>query len=199
MNRQPPQRAVLRMLLSALTGKTPEQAKQPVHPSQGPAPDDRDAWRAYWKEQGQPWRTEPEIDEKRQEYLAQRRITSPDIEHGIYPFKDVELNRADIEWLLATHENGRGPVDWNDERQRKREGLDLRGTDLSSIDLSNLPLARLRGGLTEIEWNPFIDEPKKRSGIVLEKADLRGSHLEGAILRRANLREASLSADRKNS
>jgi hypothetical protein len=52
----------------------------------------------------------------------------------------VKLSRADVEWLLATHENGRGPVDWSDERQRKREGLDLGGANLCHTDLSHVPL-----------------------------------------------------------
>src|SRR5205823_13303687 len=85
-----------------------------------PATNDPEAWKAYWEKQGQPWRTEPEIDQERQKYLAERRSIMPDIEQGIYPFKDVKLSRADVEWLLATHENGRGPVDWSDENQRER-------------------------------------------------------------------------------
>ncbi len=36
---------------------------------QHPANDDEEAWRAYWKQQGQRWRTEPEIDVERQKYL----------------------------------------------------------------------------------------------------------------------------------
>jgi uncharacterized protein YjbI with pentapeptide repeats len=160
---------------------------------QPPATNDPEAWRAYWKAQGWPWRTEPEISKEQQKYLTERRAVTPNIEKSIYPFKDIKLSRADVEWLLATHENGRGPIDWSDEHQRKREGLDLRGADLSYIDLNSLPLPRLRGSLTEIEWNPFIDEPRKREGVFLEKADLRGAHLEGATFRRANLREASLS------
>src|SRR5437763_9987072 len=77
---------------------------------QRPTNDDKEAWKAYWKTQGQSWRTEPEIDEIRQKFLAERRSITPDIEQGIYPFKDIKLNRAEVEWLLATHENGRGPV-----------------------------------------------------------------------------------------
>src|SRR5438094_615688 len=84
--------------------------------------------------------------------FAQRRSITPDIEKGIYPFKGVEpkLTRADIEWLLATHESGGiyGPVDLSDGRQREREGLDLRGAHLEGEDLNHLPLARIRGGLT---------------------------------------------------
>src|SRR5437868_5229833 len=92
-----------------------------------PTSEDKEGWKAYWRLQGQPWRTEPEIDEERQRFLAERREIQPDIEMGIYPFRDVKLGRADVEWLLVTHEGERGPVDWNDESQRGREGLNLRG------------------------------------------------------------------------
>src|SRR5947207_10207525 len=100
-----------------------------------PANDDKEGWEVYWKAQGQPWRTEPEIDAERQTYLAERRMITPAIEQGSYPFKDIRLSRADIEWLLATHDNGRGPVDWNDANMWRRKGLDLRGADLRQVDL----------------------------------------------------------------
>ncbi len=100
-----------------------------------PFTNDRDEWKAYWKAQGQPWRTEPEIDTERRKYLVERRAITPNIKQGIYPFKDIKLNRADVEWLLATHENGQGPVDWSYESQRKREGLDLRGANLNDTNL----------------------------------------------------------------
>lgn len=54
-----------------------------------PANDDKEAWKAYWKAQGQLWRWEPEIDEERQKYLAERRKIEPTIEQGIYPFKTL--------------------------------------------------------------------------------------------------------------
>jgi hypothetical protein len=76
----------------------------------------------------------------------------PDAQKGIYTFKDVKLCRADIEWLLAKHEDGRGPVDWSDKHQRERLGLDLRGADLRHVDLRNLPLARMLGGLSRQRW-----------------------------------------------
>jgi hypothetical protein len=79
---------------------------------QRPGTNDPKAWRAYWEAQGQLWRTEPEIDIERQRYLAERRAITPDIEQSIYPFKGIKLSRGDVEWLLATHENGRGPVSW---------------------------------------------------------------------------------------
>ncbi len=157
-------------------------------------PKDREAWCAHWKAQGQSWRTEPEIDEKRQAYLASRRTISPDIKQGIYPFKDIKLNRADIEWLLATHENGRGPVDWSDESHRGRQGLDVRGTDLSHVDLRNLPLSRVYGGLArnQWEWDTITLEQREVATVFLKHADLRKAQLEGAYLARAHLEKADL-------
>lgn len=125
---------------------------------QRPANDNMEAWEVYWKARGQPWRTEPETDAERQEYLAKRRNIIPVIEKGIYPFRDVKLSRADVEWLLATHENERGPVDWNDEKQRNRTGLDVRGADMRQVNLSRLPLACLSGGeYTRDEW--LLEKP----------------------------------------
>ena len=88
--------------------------------SQRPANDDRETWKTHWKIQGQSWRTEPEIEEERQKYLAERRSIAPYTIPNLFPFKDIKLHRADVEWLLATHENGRGPIDWKDEKQRER-------------------------------------------------------------------------------
>lgn len=100
------------------------------------------AWKKFWKSHNQPWRTEPRISKERQLELAKLRSIKPDREKGIYPFKDIHLNRADVEWLLSTHDNNRGPVDWSDESQREREGLDLHNADLHNEDLSKLPLAK---------------------------------------------------------
>jgi hypothetical protein len=72
----------------------------------------------------------------------------PNVSQGIYPFKGIKSKRADIEWLLASHENGRGPVDYHDLSQRDRIGLDLRGTELSYAHLQNLPLACTIGDVT---------------------------------------------------
>jgi uncharacterized protein YjbI with pentapeptide repeats len=158
--------------------------------TQRPANDDTEAWKAYWKEQGQPWRTEPEIDAERQKYLTERRSITPDWKQGIYPFKDIKLSRADVEWLLATHENGRGPVDWSDENQRERKGLDLRGTELGEIDLSELPLAGMIGGISK----KFLASERGRETVTihLEGANLHEAHLEGANLIGAHLEEADI-------
>ena len=159
---------------------------------QRPSKYDSRAWKAYWKQQGQPWRTEPEIEAERQKYLAERRAITANIEQGIYSFKDIQLSRADVEWLLATHENGRGPVDWNDESQRKREGLDLRGAKLNDTNLRHLPLAGLQGGLTGDDWNQATTDQRHMAAIHLERALLGYAHLEGSILTHAHMQGADL-------
>jgi len=151
-----------------------------------------EAWKGYWQSQGQPWRTEPEIDAQRQRYLAERRALEPDIENGIYPFKDIKLSRADVEWLLATHENGRGPVDWNDQRQRGREGIDVRGADLRQVDLSYLPLARVHAGLDQEAWYKTSKGQRNMAAAWMNSADFTGAHLEEARLRRVHLEDAFL-------
>ena len=87
---------------------------------------------------------------QRQEELSKRRAVRPDVAKGNYPFSGMELNRADIEWLLATHGNG-------------RRGLDLRGADVlgsknQRVELAGLPLAALIGGLTG-------DQQSRMSGV----------------------------------
>jgi uncharacterized protein YjbI with pentapeptide repeats len=139
-----------------------------------------------------PWRTEPEIDTERQRFLAGCLATIPDFKQGIYPFKDVKLTRADIEWLLITHEGGRGPVDWTDVQQRNRIGLDLRGAELRRVDLRNLPLTRMRSGLTRDEWNLTTLEQRYMAGVHLQGANLSQAHLEGAVLQGAHLDSATL-------
>lgn len=161
---------------------------------QRPISDDPETWKSYWKAQGCAWRTEPEINAERQKYLAERRAIVPDIEKGIYPFRDIKLSRADVEWLLVTHESGRGPVDWSDEKQREREGLDLRGTDLHGVDLSCLPLTCLRGGAyPKYEWLPVAYSLSDIAGVRLEDANLSKAHLEGANFIYAHLERSDLS------
>jgi hypothetical protein len=157
-----------------------------------PTNDDKEGWEVYWKAQGQPWRWEPEIDSERQKYLAERRSIMPDIKQGIYPFKDIRLNRADVEWLLATHEKGRGPDNWGDESQRERDGLDLRGADVSQEDLRGLPLARMYGALATSEWENATEEQRNMAVVCMKGADLRKAQLQGADLRGAQLQGAHL-------
>lgn len=148
-------------------------------------------WLSRWQTLGQSWRTEPEIDAKRQIYLAKCYTTIPDIAEGIYPFKNVKLNRADVEWLLATY--GSENVDCSDEQQIGWKGLDLRGADLRGIDLSNLLLVRVLGGLTGDEIGPLTIEQREAAAVHLEKAKLCGAHLEEAYLCGAHLEEANMS------
>lgn len=178
-------------------------------------PDGFDSWNAFWTAQGMPWRTEPEISKERQRYLAERRAVKPDIERGIYPFRDetsggIKLARADVEWLLATHESAgiTGPVEWPNPTHRWRKGLDLRGAVLTQENLQALPLARLQGGLSGNDFDGVNRELATRDTklawaaihleqAVLSDADLQGSglvaaHLEGATLHRARLEGTDL-------
>jgi uncharacterized protein YjbI with pentapeptide repeats len=160
--------------------------------------EDRAGWKVYWTAQGTAWRTEPEIDMERQRYLTDRRAVQPDIERGIYPFREenspIALTRADVEWLLATHESGgmRGPVDWDDTSQRKRDGLDLRGADLSGEDLSRLPLARTLGGLLFDSFWPASAKSREMAAVHLDNAILRRASFEYAELRAAVFAGANL-------
>ncbi len=161
-----------------------------------PAGDNRDDWKAYWQHLGQPWRTEPEITAERQAYLEERRAIIPDIQQGIYPFGGIPLSRADIEYLLATHE-GRGPIDPNASDQQDRVGLDLRGVDLRpiddiSIDLSDLPLSRVRLGLTLEEWLYISSDLQAFAMVHMERANLSRANLQGANLFDVNLYKAVL-------
>jgi uncharacterized protein YjbI with pentapeptide repeats len=157
-----------------------------------PTLNDQSAWQLYWEGIGQPWRREPEIDLKRQESLAECRSITPNIKQSIYPFKDMKLNRADIEWLLATHDSGRGPIDWNDNHDRGRKGLDLRGADLRQVDLSDLPMSNMCGSLTSEEFDTVTVEQFGIARIHLERAYLRNTHLEGSILYGVHLDQANL-------
>jgi len=163
---------------------------------QRPANDDKEGWKAYWKKLGQPWRLEPEIEAQRQKYFMERRSIIPDIEKSIYPFSGIKLCRADMEWLLTTHDNGLGPVNWDDEGQRNRRGLDLRGADLSHVDLSNLPLARMLSGLIWDEQPMKTDKEPGRVVVQMAGANLSGAHLEQAYLSGACLTGANLSKAR---
>jgi uncharacterized protein YjbI with pentapeptide repeats len=171
-------------------------------PPQRPNANNPDAWCAYWKALDQSWRTEPEIDANRQIYLMECLTIVPDPRQGRYPFKNVALSRADVEWLLATHiENS----------------VNLWVSNLQKVDLSGLPLERAvligahleRANLFEahLEGASLIWAHLERADLIaahleganltdahLERADLTGAHLEGANLRNAHLERADLIA-----
>ena len=177
------------------------QKQTPFHSTPIKTPEE---WKSHWKAQGQEWRTEPEISPQRQTELTQCRALKPNEEKGIYPFGRVKLDRADIEWLLATHENGRGPIIWSDESQRERTGLDLRGADLrgdgtQKLNLKELPLSRVIGGFlglcrvqTQGEQAAIHLEGANLFGAYLEGANLFGAHFEGADLSSAHFEGANL-------
>jgi uncharacterized protein YjbI with pentapeptide repeats len=169
---------------------------------QRPAPDGYRSWNAYWIAQGMPWRTEPEIDEERQRYLTERQAVKSEIERDIYPFRDdtgpITLTRADVEWLLATHQSRgvTGPVIWDDEQDQPeaewRIGLDLRGADLRQVDLVALPLSRIVAGLSGDDWFRATTDQRAAAAVSLAGAILQAAHLEGAHLGAAHLEDADL-------
>jgi hypothetical protein len=181
-----------------------------------PSGDDSHAWLGYWRELGQPWRTQPEITEQRQRELAKYQAKDPDPSRSEYPFKGVRLKRADVEWLLAADRDGLGHLYWDSddrieedlerllnsdqfEQLSDSEQLDLRGADLVGENLSGLPMARLLGGeeLLRVGGWSFSDrEPDPNSGIRLERAYMRDAHLDLAELGWAHLEEAWLNEAR---
>lgn len=165
-------------------------------PTIATANDTQEDWPRHWRVLGQPWRREPEIPSERQTAISERRAIQTDPLRKSYPFAQMVLTRADVEWLLATLEDGRGPVDWDDHAQRARDGLDLRGARLIGVDLRGLPLAHLRAGLTEDEWRNMPGDALENAAAHLETADLSGARLDGAILEGAHLEEARLSEAR---
>jgi uncharacterized protein YjbI with pentapeptide repeats len=154
--------------------------------SERPTDAGRDTWRMYWQDRGMPWRTEPEVEEARQQYLAERRAVTPDIEQGIYPFHDedgaITLTRADVEWLLATQPGG--------------VGLDVRGADLRGQDSSRLPLVQLRGGLGVEEYVHSVGRRGEREAVHLEQANLQEALLHQAALCQAHMDGANLQGAR---
>ncbi len=182
---------------------------------QPPNTNDDRAWHAYWEAQAQPWRTEPEINSERQQYLGEH-LTVKEREWERYPFKDIVLGRADVEWLLANYDDGRGFAEQSSQPMQRRNGLDLRGADLREVDLHGLPLkgvdlynAHLEGtDLREVHleranlsaaylqdaylYNAHLEDAYL-SEAQLNGADLRAAHLEGADLSEAYLERADLS------
>ena len=157
----------------------------------GFAVDDCDVWRDYWRARKQPWRTEQEIEPERQVELS-RESTALESGQGRFPFRDIKLSRADVEWLLASHEASHGPVDATGGEQKACDGLDLRGADLRKARLAGLPLTCMLGGLCADEWLLATNAQREAAAVLLGKADLRGAHLEGAVLCGAHLEEADL-------
>ena len=163
-----------------------------------PTTGDPAAWRTYWQTQDQGWRTEREISLERQEELRRCLEIVPDIVRGIYPFKGMKLERADVEWLLAMHDAGQGLVNWaneqneQNEQKRQRFGLDMRGADLRRTDLHGLPLTKLRGGLTFSEYLDATEAQCNGAAVLLEGANLLRAQLKGANLLKAQLKGANL-------
>src|SRR5258708_2276883 len=160
---------------------------------QRPSDDDKEAWKTYWKEQGQTWRTEPEIDAERQKYLAERHSITSDVKQGIYPFDNIKLSRADVEWLLATRYE-HAPLNGGKVQPYERWGLDLRGADLRLEDLSRLPFSNINNVYLNMLLGTSVDPSVVSLELTnLSEAHLEGTDLRGAILMGIELRGAYLS------
>jgi Pentapeptide repeats (8 copies) len=138
------------------------------------------------------WVREPTISGERQQELRMRLQVKPDVRLCQYPFARVKLSRGDIEWLLLTHDNGLGPVDWKSPARDERWGLDLRGADISGADLQELPLSRLRGGVSGPDWDAATQEQRDRAAVIAQGTVFTYAHLEGAVLTHAHLEGAKL-------
>jgi uncharacterized protein YjbI with pentapeptide repeats len=172
-----------------------EQDIERILTGQRPTTTDTAIWNMYWERKGQPWRNQPEIDAERQQYLEKRRHRLFKENKPVVPLRDVQLSRADIEWLLATHEKGHGPLDWNDLEQRQRKGLHLWGADLREVDLSNLPLANVDLGGAHLEGATLYSAHLENANLVsahLEHVNLSLAHLEDAMLIGAHLEGSGL-------
>jgi uncharacterized protein YjbI with pentapeptide repeats len=167
------------------------------HPSSSVDPfdtHDPETGKAYWNGQGQPWRTEPIIDEERQQRLLSYSQRVVDMERGMYPFKGVQLSRADVEWLLALERqrSAEAHTDGSKSVQQKAFGLDVRGADLSGVNLSHLPLMGLHAGLSLEEGRHATVEQGKQATAHLAKADMSHAQLQRAQLSWATLDGAVL-------
>lgn len=168
-----------------------------------PETDDHAAWSEYWHAIGQPWRTEPLISSERQAELEERRKVRPKAAARRFPFSGMRLSRADVEWLLATHQSGRKPIDPDDLSQRRRHGIDLRMADVSGVDLSGLSLIHLWGAADRSFLSSRREHAARMRSTRLVGADLRGAtlcwvdfigaNLTGADLREADIRTANFS------
>lgn len=169
-----------------------QQTQQPVLAPSRHSPTSPEEWRQHWQSQGQPWRTEPEIDAKRQAELAQRRAVVPNMEEGIYPFKGVKLNRADEEADLSAVW-GKG-VNLSYAQLEKAnlysgylENANLFATQLQKADLGGANLKSAMLGHTQLEGADL-------AGADLEDANLNEARLIGADLRGVNFERANLNS-----
>jgi uncharacterized protein YjbI with pentapeptide repeats len=94
------------------------------------------------------------------------------------------LDRADVEWLLANYADGHGFAAQGYQLLQKRNGLDLRGADLHKVDLHCLPLkgvdlynAHLEDAyLSEAHLNGLASERLISKGLTSARPTLREVH-----------------------
>jgi uncharacterized protein YjbI with pentapeptide repeats len=174
--------------------------QQPAQQVSSEDPEDPESvqdWKAHWEAQEQPWRREPEIDLKRQQFLRQQLDSETD---EIAPFDGISLERADLEWLVKRYKE---KIISNIEQ---KQGLNLQYANLDTVDLTYLPLeeanftnanlvdvdftsANLKGtyfwsaNLTDAVFTSANLESAKFWSVNLAGTDFRDANLAGANFR----------------
>ena len=139
-------------------------------------------WKEHWKAQGQPWRREPEIDLRRQQFLRER-YTHAGSKDEEAPLQGVDVTRADIEWLLVH----RG------EFASGQKGLNLCQAIMKGTSFANLSLEKANFREAKLERADFSFAKLERANFreaKLEEADFREAKLEGAYFSFAKLEGA---------
>jgi len=175
-----------------------------------PKPEDRPAWKQYWEKRGQNWRTEPEVDKKRQDELTRflnnsipeftfklPQVIQTHFEPGsggsivhqnpdqeLHPLR-MRLNRADVEWLLSSRLQSSDSIDREGLDQIDIDWLNLAWADMHEVDLHGLPLIKVSF------WNAYMQGTMLHSAN-LESCNLQDAHLEYANLIKANLKNAKV-------
>ncbi len=131
-------------------------------------------WKTYWAAQGELWRTEAEIDVSRQQILTdQLHIQYADNELK-HPFKQMHLNRADLEWLIHL--------------LPEQNTLNLEGVVLNRVQLRSLPLKRANFTNARLERADFFGA--ELEGAIFVDAELEGTFFTHVKLEGANFLHA---------
>ncbi|HEV2461522.1 MAG TPA: pentapeptide repeat-containing protein, partial [Ktedonobacterales bacterium] len=146
--------------------------------------DGYDSWNAYGRTRRMPWRTEPEIDDQRQTFLAERLAVKPDTEQGIYPFRDeqgsIRLTRADVESLVATSTSHDV---YDSDGMAWHDFADTIGSAILRRYVAS-PRAALALPRVAIEFARWRKQQLARgsSDVQQQGLDLRGAHMKGEQL-----------------
>ena len=164
--------------------------------NQQPDTDDPEAWQAYWDARGMRYRRDPEISEDRQAAFTQLQQLRSDA-----PFREIELSRADVEWLFWNSRTNRTNGEGETESIAKKLGLESfelgfgPDPDLTGAVFINAKLDYLYYPAAKLQNASFYEGNLEFAFLVgadLRNADLRYANLKNAFLSDANLQGAML-------